>query len=162
MQAERELHIQVPFVRMLPQCALCPHCGKLLTTCVVECYHLGEECEGLLGVTAQVGDGSLDACTCIGEGLTVGRNLILERLSLGCYQALTHNGMTDNECRLLCRSVSSGQSLANLVDIVSIDIQHLPTPSAILHCNILVVHLITLGRELNIVGIVEHNEVVES
>ena len=24
MQAERELHIQVPFVRMLPQSALCP------------------------------------------------------------------------------------------------------------------------------------------
>ena len=30
MQAERELHIQVPFVRMLPQCALCPHCGYTL------------------------------------------------------------------------------------------------------------------------------------
>ena len=30
MQAERELHIQVPFVRMLPQRALCPHCGNTL------------------------------------------------------------------------------------------------------------------------------------
>ena len=30
MQAERELHIQVPFVRMLPQCALCPHCSYTL------------------------------------------------------------------------------------------------------------------------------------
>ena len=142
--------------------ALCPHCCKLLATCVVECYHLGEECEGLLGVTTQVGDCSLDACARIGEGLTVGRNLVLVAAAICGTRTLTHQRMADDEGGALALALSGDEGCLNLLGVVAVDVQHVPVPRTILGCDILAVHLLDGRRELYVVCVVEHNEVAQA
>ena len=52
--------------------------------------------------------------------------------------------------------------LADLIHIVTVDLLHEPAPSLIFLGSILTGHHLCLSRELDIVGIVEHDEVVET
>ena len=75
---------------------------------------------------------------------------------------LTHDSLTDDEGRALLLLLSSVESLTNLSHIVTIDLDDIPTPSLVLHLCVLVHHNATLCRELDVVGIVEHDEVVQT
>ena len=89
----------------------------------------------------------------------MGRNLALETLAIGTHSALSHSRVTDDQRRLLGLGISLGESRANLIDVVAVDLDNVPIPRTILSRNILGINLINLGRELYVVGIVVHNQV---
>ena len=75
--------------------------------------------------------------------------------------ALTHDGMTDDErgaCRLL---IGLTQSLTNLLTVVAVNLDDVPVPRLILQARIFRDNLGRLGGKLNLVGIEEHDKVVE-
>ena len=76
--------------------------------------------------------------------------------------ALAHNALADNQRRLALHLLGCLDGAANLGGVISIDLEHLPTEGAVLGCGILVEDFLGLGRELDVVGVVEHNEVVEA
>ncbi len=54
------------------------------------------------------------------------------------------------------------ERVAQRVEVVAVHRQHVPAPRAVFHRHILRVHLIDLGRELHVVGVVIHDEVRQS
>ncbi len=70
--------------------------------------------------------------------------------------------MTDNQAGTLLLSLCLLDGFANLVDIVAVNLLHIPSPSLILLGGVLAGYHFCLGRQLNIVGIIEHDEVVQS
>ena len=54
------------------------------------------------------------------------------------------------------------QGFADFGDIVSINRNHLPAPSLVFQSDILRIHFVHRGGELNIICIVEHDEVVQT
>ena len=89
-------------------------------------------------------DASLVACAVCAEG------------------TLTHYGLTDDEGRAILLLLGSIESLTNLSHVVTVDLDDIPAPSLVLHLCILVHYNATLCRELDVVGIVEHDKVVQT
>ena len=80
---------------------------------------------------------------------------------MGITTTLSHDTLSDNQRRpfLFCYGIV--QSLPYLVDIITIYRYHVPIPSTILHCGVFIRHRVALCRQLDIVGVIEHNQVVE-
>ena len=120
---------------------------------------LREDGERILRIAAQV----LHRSGEIGPGgrqrLAVGRDFVFEALSGGAFGALAHDGMADDERRTLGLALGGDQRLADLIDVVPVDRQHVPAPRLVLHGHVLGHHLVDLRRELNVVRIVVHHEV---
>ena len=118
-----------------------------------------EDGERILRIAAQV----LHRSGEIGPGgrqrLAVGRDFVFETLSGGAFGALAHDGMADDERRTLGLALGGDQRLADLIDVVPVDRQHVPAPCLVLHGHVLGHHLVDLGRELNVVRVVVHHEV---
>ncbi len=85
----------------------------------------------------------------------VGRTVCLE-------STLTHDGLADDEGRLTLNRFCSVDSLADSSHIVSVDFEYFPTECTILGSSVLVHHDSSFCRELDVVGVVEHDDVVES
>ena len=120
---------------------------------------LREDGERILRIAAQV----LHRSGEIGPGgrqrLAVGRDFVFETLSGGAFGALAHDGMADDERRTLGLALGGDQRLADLIDVMPVDRQHVPAPRLVLHGHVLGHHLVDLRRELNVVRIVVHHEV---
>ena len=118
-----------------------------------------EDGERILRIAAQI----LHRSGEIGPGgrqrLAVGRDFVFETLSGGAFGALAHDGMADDERRTLGLALGGDQRLADLIDVVPVDRQHVPAPRLVLHGHVLGHHLVDLRRELNVVRIVVHHEV---
>ena len=76
--------------------------------------------------------------------------------------ALTHDTLTDNQGWLALGNLGDIQCAANLLHVVTVDFDHIPAPGTILGCSIFCSYHLTLGRKLDIVGIVEHDEVIQA
>ena len=85
--------------------------------------------------------------------------LIACAVVLAC--SLCHNSVADDESRTFSHLVGKNQSRTNLVRVVAVDFQHVPSPRLILHACVFLHYDITFGRELNLVSVVEHDEVAE-
>ena len=118
-----------------------------------------EDGERILRIAAQI----LHRSGEIGSGgrqrLAVGRNFVLEILPGGTFGALAHDRTADDERRTLRLALGGDERLADLVDVVSVDRQHVPTPCLVFHGHVLSHHLIDLRRELDVVRVVVHHEV---
>ena len=75
---------------------------------------------------------------------------------------LTHYGLSDDEGRAVLLLLGSIERLTNLSYVVTVDLDDVPAPSLVLHLCILVHYNATLCRELDVVRIVEHDEVVQT
>ena len=89
-------------------------------------------------------DASLVACAVCAEG------------------TLTHYCLTDDEGRAVLLLLSSIECLTNLSYVVTVDLDDIPAPSLVLHLCILIHYNATFCRELDVVRIVEHDEVVQT
>ena len=92
----------------------------------------------------------------------MGRNLILERRAIGGNSTLTHDRLTHDDRRTLGLGIGSYEGCTDLVDVVAIYGDHVPIPSLILHLDVLRINLVHLGRELDVVRVVVHDEVREA
>ena len=126
---------------------------------MIDLGSLVKEFEGILGIAAQVGNRSSQISTSTRERLTVSRNLTLETLAIGTTCTLGHNRTADNQGRHLGLCICLGKCGTQLIYIVAINLDNMPTPRTILVRNVLCVDLLNRCRELYVVGIVVHNEV---
>ena len=70
--------------------------------------------------------------------------------------------MTDNQTWALLLGLSLLDSLTNLINIVTVDLLYIPAPCLVLLSCVLAGHNLSLCRELDIVSVVEHDEVVQT
>ena len=73
----------------------------------------------------------------------------------------THYGMADNQRRTLFLSFGFVQCTADGIGIVTIDFNDFPAPSFVFLAGIFDGHILCLGRKLNVVGIIEHDEIIQ-
>ena len=89
---------------------------------------------------------------------TVG--FVAAAVCLAC--AFTHNGFTDNQGRALFFCLCFFDSCTDFVRIITIDAEYVPSPCFIFHGSVFNGYIFRFCRKLNIVGVVEHDQVVQS
>ena len=128
----------------------------------VEFGHLRPDHPWILGVSAHVAHGGGDIGSRLRQRLAMGRDSAFERCPVGLHDAAGHHRVPDDERRtftlLDCDLESGGHGLG----IAAVDVKHVPVPSAVFGRDILRVDGIDLGRELHVVGVIEHDEVVQA
>ena len=92
---------------------------------------------------------------------TMGLYVMFIACAIGFAGSLAHDSVADDESGAFLFLVCKDESSAYLFRVVSVDVEYIPTPSTILHLGIFIHYRITLGRELYLVGIVEHDKVVQ-
>ena len=98
---------------------------------------------------------------CGREWLAVRAHLVLEARTVGSHSAAAHDGAADDEGRLPDGSLGLGEGCADRVAVAAVDREDLPAPGAVLGRYILAIDFVYLGRELDVIGIVVHDEVVQ-
>ena len=147
-----------PFALLLM--ALGHDLAQLLTTIAIELLYLGEDDERILGIATQVLDRVGESVAT--KGCTMGLDVVLVAGPVGLERAFGHDRMANDEDRALLLLLGHGKGLANLVGIIAVDLDDAPSPSLILHSHVLGIDDVALGRELDLVGVVEHDEVVQA
>ena len=92
----------------------------------------------------------------------MGLAVSLVRRTVVLQGTLTHDTLTDDESWLALDSLSLLDSLANLSSVVTVNLDYFPTESTILGSCIFVHDILCLCRELDVVRVIEHYEVVKS
>ena len=133
---------------------------QFLTTLGIQFLHLGENLEGVLGVGTEVLH-RVDVGIAT-ERSTMGGAVALIRRVVGLAGSLAHHTVTDDERRALFLCLSLLDGLTNLVDVVAVNLLHKPSPCLVFLGGVLRGHHLGLCGELDVVGIVEHDEVVET
>ena len=134
----------------------------LLFGFAVEFRHLGEDDERVCRVAAQVGDGFLEGGARLAQRHPVRGALALEAAAVGLHRPLAHDGLADDQAGLVLLGDGLGQGGADLVWVVAFNGRHAPAPGLILLGGILVRDGAGIRGELDIVGIVEHDQVAQA
>ena len=117
---------------------------------------------GVRRVAAQVRDGLLEGGARLAQRHPVRGALALEAAAVGLHRALAHDGLADDQAGLVLFGQGLGQGGANLVWVVAVDGRHAPAPGLILLGGVLVRDGAGIRGELDIVGIVEHDQVAQA
>ena len=125
----------------------------------VEFGYFREDRERILGIATQVLDCLLDRSTRTRQRLSVGRHFIGEIFPVRSHGTFTHQGLTDNQRGTFFLLVCGFQGTDNLFGVVTVDREHVPSPSLVFGGSILVSYFVYTGRQLHFVGIVKHNEI---
>ena len=133
----------------------------MLQTSVIERLYLGEDLEGLAGITTEVLHRTFEACAGCREGLAVGVDTILVVLTIRSDGPTPHDGLADDQSGLADGSLSLLERCADLVGTATIDLDDVPAPSLVLSSYIFAVDLFDGRGELDIIGIIVHDEVVQ-
>ena len=142
--------------------ALGYYLAKLLVAAGIKFLHVVPHNPRILGVTAKVLNGLFVAGTRLAERTAVSAALALEVLAVSSHATLAHNGLADDERGALLLGVRRVDCCADCSRVSAVDHHHLPVPCAVLCGSILKRHLVAVGRELHVVAVVEHDEVVQS
>ena len=124
--------------------------------------HSREIGEGIVGISTQISDGSGEVGTGSAQWLTVGGDLALEGGAFSIDGALAHDGFTDDDCRLVLLGDCGIESGPESGQISAVDFQYIPTPGAVLGGGVFGSNIIGDCGELDVVGVVEHHQVVQS
>ena len=122
----------------------------------------GEGGEGVGWVAAEVGDGFGEVGAGGAEGLAVGGDFFLEGLPLGVQGALSHDGFSHDEGWPVLLRESGIEGSPEGLEVTSIHFNHVPAPGLVLGGGIFGGDFGGGGGELDVVGIVEHHEVVQA
>ena len=82
-------------------------------------------------------------------------------LPIRAYSTTTHDGLADDESGLPYRSLGFAKSLTDRFGTATIDLDDVPAPSLVLSSYIFAVDLLDGSRELDIIGVIVHDEVVK-
>ena len=81
---------------------------------------------------------------------------------VGSAGTLAHHCMADDQRGAFALCFGLFQGLTNGVGVVAVNLYHTPAPSLVLTGGVLSRYLLGLGGELNIVGIIEHNQIIHA
>ena len=98
----------------------------------------------------------------VAKGSTVRLHTVLIAGAVGLDSATAHDGLTDDEGRPLALGNGTVERLANLGHVITIDFYDIPVPGAVFGCCVLIHNILGLRGELDVVGIIEHNQVVKT
>ena len=87
---------------------------------------------------------------------------IFERRTVGGNRAFSHRRFPDNQGRTVFLSFRCGQGFPDFFRVVSRDGNDQPAPGFVFHGYILAVDIVDLRGKLDVIGIVEHDQVVEA
>ena len=118
-----------------------------------------EDGKRIVGITPEVADRRGKVGSGRRQRLSVRRDPVLVARPVGPHGPLAHHRAADDERRTLHLGLCGNERLADLVDVVSVDLQHVPAPRLVLHGHVLRINLVDLRRELDVVRIVVHHEV---
>ena len=90
------------------------------------------------------------------------RHLVFVAALVSTHSTLTHDRVTDNQGRTGCFGFRLGQCPADFRYIVSVDCDDFPTPCFVFHGYVFCRHFAYGCGKLDVVGIVKHNQVVQS
>ena len=76
--------------------------------------------------------------------------------------SFSHHAVADDEGGTVLLLLCGGQCLTDLFAVVAVNFQYIPVPSAVFHARVFRNHGSRLGRQLDFVGIEEHDQVVQS
>ena len=122
---------------------------QFFSTLSIKFLHVIEDLEWIFRVTTQI-------LNCVSESVTTKRSTMslavtFIRRTVGLQSALTHDTLTDNQCRFANYSFSSFDSLTDFSSIVTIDFNHFPTEGTILGSCIFVHYFSSFSRKLDVV-----------
>ena len=92
----------------------------------------------------------------------MGRHFVGEIFAVGSDSAFSHQRFTDNQCGTLRFIVGRCQCFAYLVGVIAVYGDDVPSPGLVFLCCIFGCHLFHCCGELDVVGIIEHNQIGES
>ena len=149
----------LPFV--VSRIACVRHRLQLLCTRFVHCLHLGEDNERIGCVAAQVRYCGSEVCARLAQRLPVRGAFAFEVRPFCGQAAFAHRGVPDDERRALSLGFGIAQCLTDGIGVVACNLLHIPVPCTVFGCYILRRDGIAVGRELHIVRVVEHNEIIQ-
>ena len=122
---------------------------ELLLTLSVESLDLVKDHEWVLRITTEV-------CDCILECVATERRAVslavaLVRRTVSLEGTLTHHTLTDDEGWLSLHFLSLVESLADLLAVVTVDCDDMPSPCTVLHLCVLCHYVSALCRELDVI-----------
>ena len=74
----------------------------------------------------------------------------------------THYSLTDNQRRTFFFSLCFFDSGTDFIRIVTVDAKYVPAPCFIFHGSVFNGHIFRFGRKLDVVGVIEHNQIVQT
>ena len=132
---------------------------ELFGTGGVEGLHFGEYLEGIFRVSAEVLDG-VDIGFSAERGTVCGA-VVFVAAAVGLAGTLTHDGLADDEGGLALHLADLIEGAAYLVGVVTVDDYNFPAPGFVFLGDIFAGYGACGSGELYVVGVVEHDEVVE-
>ena len=134
---------------------------QFLAATRIQFLHVVENHERILRIAAQRGHRLGNVAARGRQRLSMRGNLVREILALLADGALAHQRMADDQRRLFGLRHRAGESLTDFGGIVAVDTDDAPAPSLVLGHDILGRNLLDLGRKLDIVRVVEHDQVAQ-
>ena len=92
----------------------------------------------------------------------MGLHVVLIACAVSFHGTTTHDRLANDEGRTLFLCQSCVQCLADLCYIIAIDLDDIPIPCTIFGSSVLVHDIFGLCRQLNVIGVVEHDEIVKT
>ena len=133
---------------------------QLLTASCIELLRFLPDNESIIRITTKIL--YRIAVSIASERSSVSRTATLVAGTVSLESTLAHDTMSDDERRLARDGLRLAESLTNLSHIVAVDFDYLPAKCTILHGRILSIYQSSLGGELDIVGIIKHDKVVQT
>ena len=109
--------------------------AELGTALQIELLNLGEYLKRILWIATQILDG-VDVSVATKRS-TVGLAVALVGSAVSLEGTLAHDALTDDEGRLALGCLGNIEGTTDLLNVVAVDLENLPTPSTILGSSIL-------------------------
>ena len=129
---------------------------------LIQGSHFGENRERLIHIAAKGLNRFSIRSPGMAQRLAVGGYLALERAAGGCHSSFPHHGFANDERGAIGFGDRSLKGLANLVLVVAVDCEDVPTPGLVFFGRIFIHHIRHLRRKLDVVGVVEHDHIPEA
>ena len=126
---------------------------------LVECFHFGEDDERLVGIATEVCDGVAESIAAKRGTMRLAVAFVAAAVVL--QSAFAHDAMTDDERRLAFHGFCLVERPSDLLHVVAVDVNHFPAKRTISHRHVFASHHFSLCRKLYVVGVIEHDKVVE-
>ena len=98
----------------------------------------------------------------IAQRCSVSLHVMFIACAVSFHSTTTHDCLTNDEGRALFLFQCCVQCLADLCHVIAIDLNDIPVPCTVFCCGVLAHHVFGLCRQLNVIGVVEHDEVVKT